>query len=252
MPNWCENRLDIIANTADELKTVLEKVIRINDLNKEGYQYNDFILDFELLLPMPKELNIDVNSFIDNTVELLKLPADLQVANIALPNPIHHSLSTLARDNKLMTIGEYIQWLEQNSDKQQQFGFNLLFGRQYLENIEKYGVGNWYDWRYKNWGVKWNATTQYCPDYDINHTEFSIDFDTPWCAPEAWFKTLIDTFPNVTFKLTYFEPDMFFGGICSSVESENCYYQYPESTSEVKILAKEFGYEDEDWHCDNE
>jgi len=29
MPNWCKNRLDIIANTADELKTVLEKVIRL-------------------------------------------------------------------------------------------------------------------------------------------------------------------------------------------------------------------------------
>ncbi|OBW94248.1 hypothetical protein [Gallibacterium anatis] len=189
MPNWCENRLDIIANTADELKTVLEKVIRINDHNEEGYQYNDFILDFELLLPMPKELNIEAN---------------------------------------------------------------FLPSSQYLANIEKFGVGNWYEWHCKYWGVKWNANTQYCPDYDINDTELSIDFDTPWCAPEAWFKTLIDTFPNVTFKLTYFEPGMFFAGICSSVESENCYYQYPESTSEVKILAKEFGYEDEDWHCDNE
>lgn len=185
MPNWCENRLEITANTAEELKTVLESVIRINNINKDHYKYDEFILDFELLVPMPKELNPEIDS-------------------------------------------------------------------NYLENFEKYGAGDWYEWRYKYWGVKWNANTQYCPDYDANNTEYSIDFDTPWCAPEAWFKVLIKKFPDVKFKLIYFEPGMFFAGIYSSIDAENCYYQYPESTSEVKLLAEEFGYEDEDWHFDSE
>ena len=33
--------------------------------------------------------------------------------------------------------------------------FNL--GKQYNENINNYGYGDWYDWSVANWDTKWNA-----------------------------------------------------------------------------------------------
>lgn len=58
------------------------------------------------------------------------------------------------------------------------------------------GKEPWYDWRLKNWGVKWDISdlevstikdaideASECDDYC--HTSF--DYDTPWCAPEQFY-----------------------------------------------------------------
>jgi hypothetical protein len=45
---------------------------------------------------------------------------------------------------------------------------------------KKYGLNNWYDWRCKNWGVKWNA----CDTIVHNDDEsITIEFQTPWSPP---------------------------------------------------------------------
>lgn len=46
------------------------------------------------------------------------------------------------------------------------------------ELIDKYGADNWYDWRVKNWGTKWNASGTFVIDKN------TVEFDTAWCSPE--------------------------------------------------------------------
>jgi hypothetical protein len=55
-------------------------------------------------------------------------------------------------------------------------------GDRLIENKEKYGYENWYDWRNVNWGVKWNGADS---SYDIKEGEDSgnLTFDTAWSIP---------------------------------------------------------------------
>lgn len=60
----------------------------------------------------------------------------------------------------------------------------------YIHCIKEYGCTNWYDWRLKNWGTKWNAMDTFLVDDDI------IEFNTAWDAPIPIFKALSKKFPN--------------------------------------------------------
>ena len=65
------------------------------------------------------------------------------------------------------------------------------------ELIKRYGADNWYDWRYKHWGVKWDAS----------ESEFIEDnmvvFQTPWNAPIKFLERFSQEFPSLTFGLQF-------------------------------------------------
>lgn len=42
-------------------------------------------------------------------------------------------------------------------DNKKHFSNILELGKQYVENIKKYGYPQWYDWCVENWGTKWNV-----------------------------------------------------------------------------------------------
>ena len=53
-------------------------------------------------------------------------------------------------------------------------------GKQYSENIEKYGCPNWYDWCVSHWNTKWNA--YHC--VPVSASERRLEFLTAWsCVP---------------------------------------------------------------------
>ena len=70
----------------------------------------------------------------------------------------------------------------------------------------------WWDWRLKNWGVKW----------DLDNTDVSTDtdqtglveftFDTPWGPPEEICKKLRQSYPKVDITWFYDEPGMAMAG----------------------------------------
>lgn len=71
--------------------------------------------------------------------------------------------------------------------------------------IEKYGADNWYDWRLKNWGVKWDASNSgFYKDGD----DWMISFSTPWGPPCEFMKKLSEQFPKVTFILQFADEGM--------------------------------------------
>lgn len=76
--------------------------------------------------------------------------------------------------------------------------------------INKYGVANWYDWAYKNWGIKWDVKI-----YSTAHTKTALNysFDSPWAPPgEQFWQLLTNLYPDLTFHLMFEEPGMAFRG----------------------------------------
>tara|TARA_R100000479_G_C6390406_1_gene204850 strand:- start:255 stop:863 length:609 start_codon:yes stop_codon:yes gene_type:complete len=67
--------------------------------------------------------------------------------------------------------------------------------------IDKYGFDNWYDWRWHNWGTKWNAADAYWE-------ENICVFDTAWATPEAIIIELSKMFPKVEITVQYADEDI--------------------------------------------
>ena len=109
----------------------------------------------------------------------------------------------------------------------------------------KYGAGDWYDWRVKNWGTKWDiedATIDEC-----HPTMLAIRFETAWSPPQKAIQTLSTFFPELKFKLTYLEEGMGFVGYdtWSGGEYEGGESSEDSSTDEwKKIASEEFGWEE--------
>lgn len=83
----------------------------------------------------------------------------------------------------------------------------------YKANIEKHGHAHWYDWRYANWGVKWDANVEEWDDqYLDKDNEIYVCFETPWGAPIEFFKAFSEKYPDARFEDEYDEEGMQFEG----------------------------------------
>lgn len=68
----------------------------------------------------------------------------------------------------------------------------------------------WYDWRLKNWGVKWDVANDDVRFTEISDSLVNIQFETPWDAPVEWLKSASKQFPHLKFILHSGEPGMNF------------------------------------------
>ena len=69
-------------------------------------------------------------------------------------------------------------------------------GKQAYQNIQKYGCPTWYEWRIQNWGTKWN----------VSHGEVAdgrLSFLTAWNAPKPVMEKLSGMFPMVSIHHTW-------------------------------------------------
>lgn len=66
--------------------------------------------------------------------------------------------------------------------------------------VEKYGADNWYDWHYKNWGVKWDASEG---TFKKVNGGWIISFQTPWGPPIEFVKALSRKFKDIEFEIQY-------------------------------------------------
>lgn len=67
---------------------------------------------------------------------------------------------------------------------------------------EKYGADDWYNWRCKNWGCKWDAGESGFYEQDGYSM---VSFTTPWSPPEGFIKSLSKMFPKVEFEMQFAE-----------------------------------------------
>lgn len=184
MPNWTYNRIKCKKEIGDKLLTIKDDI---------------YSLDFNKLIPMPEDLKLDAGSIESDSISCYYL---------SLNDDEKYKLMKLLKSKEIFFHHDYwnkykndIKYYESNPDKlkNNKDNFNGLIdfdykkhfnslaelGKQYIENIKKYGYPQWYDWCVENWGTKWNVEDDVDVSYNKNTDEYDITFDTAWSVPSG-------------------------------------------------------------------
>lgn len=184
MPNWTYNRIKCKKEIGDKLLTIKDDI---------------YSLDFNKLIPMPEDLKLDAGSIESDSISCYYL---------SLNDDEKNKLMKLLKSKEIFFHHDYwnkykndIKYYESNPDKlkNNKDNFNGLIdfdykkhfnslaelGKQYIENIKKYGYPQWYDWCVENWGTKWNVEDDVDVSYNKNTDEYDITFDTAWSVPSG-------------------------------------------------------------------
>lgn len=177
MPDWAYNELTI-AGDSKTLSILKSKL-------KNEKEETDF--DFNYIKPMPEDFKVEYDSNSD-----IGLLCYCKKNNIAT-NSLYKS--------HLHTLGHYTDtiYTNINNDKITALGEHLY------NNILKYGSRDWYDWRRRHWGTKWNASEVQCYDDNITSGKLSYYFDTAWSSPLPVIAQLSYNYPDlmITLEVTY-------------------------------------------------
>ena len=114
--------------------------------------------------------------------------------------------------------------------------------------LQKYGETDWYNWRVKNWGTKWDLDAAEFLGCNPNwkeltdgSTEVTVSFDTAWAPPLEALKTLTTLFPSMMIDLKYFEGGMAFAGEAQFEDGCCSNLEYDHGSSGYNSLAEFFG-----------
>lgn len=145
------------------------------------------LMDFNKLIPMPPELEIEAGSRTDAGLK--------EYMGFAANAGARTDLET--------------QYLTAHPEiDREEWGL----GKQAYQNIQKYGCPTWYEWRIQNWGTKWNASS-------AEIAEGRLSFLTAWNAPKAVMEKLSQMFPTVSIHHTWADEDI--GHNCGECTYQN-------------------------------
>lgn len=205
MPNWVTSKLTINGpNSAEIMKSLLIK-------NEE----NEIEFDFNKIIPMPKDLDIESGSITTDCINIYL--SYLNPDNNAIENK-NASLSVFKQIMNLVnssrasyikctgfcskeSVAEIMQ--KYKNDKYKELKDLIKFGRKAVKNIMDYGAIDWYDWCNKNWGTKWNA----CHNIYLEEHPNEIYFDTAWGNVSELITKLSTMHPDNQFTYEYAEED---------------------------------------------
>ena len=172
MPNWYHNTLKVEEGKAKEIFNFVASPERA--------------FDFHKVVPMPEELDI-AESTTGSEGE-----AALYGQNIEeVLEWIRHKGKGIDTQEKLL---EYLKSKECPYTEEA-----LSLGEKYHSNRKKYGFPTWYEWRYHNWGTKWNAVEVV---KKVNETgEEVLHFDTANGVPLPILEKVSKQFPEATICL---------------------------------------------------
>ena len=169
MPNNVTNRLEINADN-EKLQEIM------NFLKGEPDEVGTpCYIDFNKIIPMPKELKIEASSSGDNGSQYI----------LAMERKPYNTPEDL----------ESIKWIENLPEERRKQAIQL--GELYLSNQKQYGYSTWYEWSINTWGTKWNAYNQKFEEPNI------LWFDTAWNSVTSLIGKLSEKFPNVEFSYAY-------------------------------------------------
>ena len=221
MPNWVENKLSYNGNEA-EIKEMLKKI-----------RYDNATIgtiDFNIIIPMPKSLDIECGSRTDKGIEMVKnylenLPAELK--------------------GKEGTYEEVLEDLHNHSadisDDEEKKIWDI--GITAVDNLYKYNAPTWYEWCNDNWNTKWNACG-YDENTDYSDSDF-IWFQTAWSTPIPVIKKLSEMYPNIELTLEFADEDL--GQNCGEMKFKDgdIFEEYiPQTGKEaIEFAAKVWEYD---------
>ena len=164
MPNYVKNILSFDGDP-DQVSRLFSAIKGENGL-----------MDFNKLIPMPPELEIESGSRTDaGFKEYMGFVADTGFRT-ELEQPYLAAHPEIDRE----------EW---------------DLGKQAFHNIREFGCPTWYEWRVQNWGTKWNASS-------AEIAEGRMSFLTAWNAPEPVIEKLSEMFPTVSIHYVWADEDI--------------------------------------------
>ena len=135
------------------------------------------VIDFDKVIHMPEELNIESNSACETIIVLL-----MRQARFLFFGPYSPEVKDAWK--------RYEKWPEEHKEKYEEMA------KKYLMNIAKYDYPNWYSWHIAKWGTKWNSIEGYGTQRREDDT---IYFETANGFCEPIIEALSKQYPDVEF-----------------------------------------------------
>ena len=196
MPNWVKNKIVIGNNKYG--KELIEKYVILNEETGE----KEF--DFNKVIKMPEELQIEYSSRSDNALRLYVTRINPSISYYGeekdkISEKDYADLVYLLK-KRAITVSSFDLSLEKINEliKDNSEVDLLKLGKQQVENVQKYGCLNWYDWAINNWGTKWNASNFISLDDDK-----ALTFETAWDPAIPVFLEITKQNPTKKFAFLY-------------------------------------------------
>lgn len=191
MPNHTRNNITL-NGSPEEVKVLLDSILSTY-VDKSGEQQT-LLIDFQRIIPMPKELSITSGTPTDNGLAILLFRE--KGDDSLLRQMLNYAWV------KIEGIGTVDALIEHLLDK----GIaSLSLGKQALENLDNYGHKDWYSWSCDKWGTKWNSYD----NYKVSENE--ITFLTAWSPPIPVIIELSKQFPKVEINLDFSDEQLGYG-----------------------------------------
>lgn len=160
--------------------------------------------DFNRLIPMPKELEMEEGSITEEVI-IYYLTERCSISIQALQGDKANMARTLVQNMFSEKWHEEIFRRVQvkmagASEAEKDIAYDK--GRQYISNFMEYGFTTWYGWRNHNWGTKWNACDTEILDKD------TIVFDTAWSNPDPIMEKLGEIYPGIRIEHWWADEDV--------------------------------------------
>jgi len=217
MPNHVENYIQIRGSK--------ERIDELREAVKAD-QFGIGTIDFQKLIPMPKELEITCGG---DQMKGLKAYQDFIDV---------YTFANTRKNLDLLNIPEEKEqvFLRQRTDIEPEA---WALGKQSFQNIQKYGAPTWYEWSCDNWGTKWNA---YGYNEGIDYSEVDgIYCQTAWSAPHGAIDRLAQMYPDLEFTHEWADEDI--SNNCGRAEyahgvMQSVYYPEPGTREAFEFSAK--------------
>lgn len=179
MPNHVTNILTF-SGDPESIRRMLDAIK--ND--EDGYGS----IDFNKILPMPPELNIESGS---RTTDGLKAYSAFAETYAFGQDPDKVDLLNIPEDREK-------PFLEKRKDIDKK---TWEIGKAAFRNLHMFGAATWYSWCTKHWGTKWNA-------YDCSHNGETLSFLTAWSAPRPVLLELSRLYPEIEITHSWADEDI--------------------------------------------
>lgn len=215
MPNWVKNEIIFENSNNEKVAALIRELRQVTKTRESEFDFNKFI-------PMPESLKIEDGSCIDESIayyvtERLTIPVELTNLPELISNSFHHDWANevVARLKKSIEMMNY-------EPKHWDEVYEL--GKQYMFNHAQYGCYTWYEWSYRNWGTKWNAS-----EVEWQLKEGKLCFQTPWSAPFPVIQAMSEVYPDLEFTHRWADEDIgsncgvmwYSGGYASELEVDS-------------------------------